>query len=202
MWATDRWRVDDHHESLWLVRRSPWGNAGAAPEGSSSAEAEAEALPAAAAVARVISWFPTGWTGNERLLAEICLSLEGVFPASDVPDADWLHGTVRRALLDGRLVALRMRFPAAVEGFAKDEEEPPAPPREVRAEKTWIEIELVDDDDPPKPMAFKRYRVELPDGSVREAMLDANGMAWLTGIDPGECQVRFPDFDSRDWGAV
>lgn len=188
----ERWRVDDAHENIWLARRSPWGDV-------DTGNAGAETLSAAAAVACLRAWFPAGWIGNGALLAEICLALEGVFPGGCAPDGDWLHGTVRRALLDGRLIAFRMPFPAPVEGFAKEEEEPPAPPREVREEKTWIEIVLVDDGDPPQPMAFKRYRIELPDGSVREGMLDQHGAAQLEGIDPGECLVSFPDFDSRDW---
>jgi hypothetical protein len=186
----DRWRVD-LHEAIWLVQRSPWGG-DAAPAGG-------EALSASAALARLPAWFPEGWGGDERLLADICLSLEGAFPSSGVPEGGWLRRTVRRAIEDGRLVAFRMPLGGPVEGFAEEEEEAVTPRRPVREEKTWIEIALVDDADPPQPVPFARYRIELPNGSPREGILDANGRARLVGIDPGECLVSFPDFDRRDW---
>lgn len=187
----DRWRVD-LHEAIWLARSSPWGGAEALPFG-------AETLSAAAAVARVGGWFPQGWGSDERTLAEICLSLEGAFPGSGIPESGWLHEVVYRALEDGRLVAFRMPFDGPGEGFAEDEEEPPTQPRAVREEKTWIEIQLVDDEEPPRPVAFAKYRVELPNGRVETGMLDASGCARLSGIDPGECQVAFPDFHGEDW---
>jgi hypothetical protein len=80
------------------------------------------------------------------------------------------------------------------------EEEKPAPPPERAApveEKTWIGIRLVDDGDPPRPIPFRRYKVELPDGSTREGTLDGDGVARITGIDPGQCQVTFPGVDAR-----
>jgi len=191
MVAGERWRVDDPHESIWLVLRGPWDGTGALPPST-------ETLATAAAVARLSSWFPEGWGADERLLGEICLSLEGAFPASGVPESGWLHGTVRRALQDGRLVALRMPFPGPGEGFAQEEEEPPTPRRVVQEEKTWIEVVLMDDDDPPQPVAFAKYRIELPNGRVEAGMLDANGRARVSGLDPGTCKVTFPDFDGRD----
>jgi hypothetical protein len=92
-----------------------------------------------------------------------------------------------------------MQFPGPGEGFAKEEEEPPARRRAVQERNTWVEIVLVDDEAPPQPVAFARYRIELPNGRVETGMLDENGRARIEGIDPGECQVSFPDFDARDW---
>lgn len=80
-----------------------------------------------------------------------------------------------------------------------EDDEAAGPARAPREEKTWIEIVLTDDDDPPRPVAFARYRIELPDGSTREGILDDHGKARLVDIDPGTCQVSFPSFDGRDW---
>lgn len=62
---------------------------------------------------------------------------------------------------------------------------------------TWIEIELVGEDDKPVPGA--RYRVTLPDGAVDEGTLDHNGWARIEGFADGACQVTFPDLDQEAW---
>lgn len=64
-------------------------------------------------------------------------------------------------------------------------------------QKTWIEIELKDDDGNPVPN--ERYRIRLADGSTREGHLDANGRARVDGIEPGTAQVSFPDIDANEW---
>ncbi|MFO0551643.1 MAG: hypothetical protein U0271_24870 [Polyangiaceae bacterium] len=75
----------------------------------------------------------------------------------------------------------------------------PSRRRDREEEKTWIAIRLVDDADPPKPVPFRRYIIELPDGSTHEGNLDGNGMARVSGIDPGKCRVTFPDLDPKSW---
>jgi hypothetical protein len=63
--------------------------------------------------------------------------------------------------------------------------------------KSWIEIELIDEDDEPVP--GERYQIELPDGSVARGTLDQNGFARVDGIDPGTCKVTFPELDKEAW---
>jgi len=64
--------------------------------------------------------------------------------------------------------------------------------------KSWIEIELVDEDDNPIP--GERYKVTLPDGkTVAEGTLDENGFARVDGIDPGNCKITFPSLDKDAW---
>ena len=72
----------------------------------------------------------------------------------------------------------------------------PAPPARARP-KTWVAIELVDEDG--NPIAGEKYRVELPDGSVAEGALDAQGHARFDAIDPGSCKVSFPDIHATEW---
>jgi Rhs element Vgr protein len=62
---------------------------------------------------------------------------------------------------------------------------------------SWIEIELLDEAS--KPVAGEKYRIELPDGTPREGMLDSSGRARIDGIEPGSCKVSFPDRDAKDW---
>lgn len=107
---------------------------------------------------------------------------------------------VVRLVARGLLVAERAE--AAVLWGVDGEGEDEAPigeeaPRAKEEPKTWIEIEMIDMADQPVPNL--RYVIELPDGSERTGMLDQRGRARVDGIDPGECKVRFPDFDQDAW---
>jgi hypothetical protein len=72
-----------------------------------------------------------------------------------------------------------------------------APPPPPKPKKTWVEVELLDWEG--NPAANERYEIRLPDGSLQEGRLDASGRARFTGIDPGTCEVTFPEFDGREW---
>ena len=72
------------------------------------------------------------------------------------------------------------------------------PESEEAEEKTaWIEIELVDEEDEPVP--GEKYEVKLPDGSVAKGTLDGDGFARIEGIDPGTCEITFPNLDKDAW---
>ncbi len=77
---------------------------------------------------------------------------------------------------------------------------PPADDEEDDTEKTWIEIELVDESD--EPVAGEKYRITVPDGRVASGTLDGNGFARVDGIDPGTCQITFPDLDKDAWEKI
>ncbi len=62
---------------------------------------------------------------------------------------------------------------------------------------SWIEIELVGEDD--KPIPGEKYRITLPDNSVDEGTLDDKGFARVEGFASGACQVTFPDLDQDAW---
>ena len=64
-------------------------------------------------------------------------------------------------------------------------------------EQTWIEVELLDDDD--KPVPGERFQIELPDGRTVSGTLDQNGHARVEGIQPGSCKVTFPNLDKDAW---
>jgi len=72
------------------------------------------------------------------------------------------------------------------------------PTETEKEEKSWIEIELVDEDGIPVP--GEKYIVKLPDGTtVASGTLDEKGFARVDGIDPGSCKVTFPNFDGERW---
>jgi type VI secretion system secreted protein VgrG len=67
-----------------------------------------------------------------------------------------------------------------------------------KTKEHWIEIKLVDDDGNPVP--GEPYKITLPDGTtVADGTLDDKGLARVDNIDPGNCQVTFPNLDKKDW---
>ena len=71
-------------------------------------------------------------------------------------------------------------------------------PHKPDEEKTsWIEIEMVDEENEPVP--GEKYKITLPDDSVAQGTLDDKGFARVDGIDPGNCQICFPDIDKYQW---
>ncbi len=71
------------------------------------------------------------------------------------------------------------------------------PSEDETTEKSWIEIELLDEQD--KPIPGEPYEVKLPDGSVAHGTLDNKGFARIEGFEPGQCQVTFPRLDQDVW---
>jgi len=64
--------------------------------------------------------------------------------------------------------------------------------------KHYIEIKLVDDNGDPVP--GEPYKITLPDGTtVADGTLDDKGFARVDNIDPGTCQVTFPNLDKDSW---
>jgi hypothetical protein len=69
---------------------------------------------------------------------------------------------------------------------------------EPKEKKTsWIEIELVGEDD--KPIPGGKYKITLPDATVDEGTLDQNGFARVEGFEKGQCKITFPDLDQDAW---
>lgn len=90
--------------------------------------------------------------------------------------------------------------PVVVPLLADKPEKKAAPGKDKKEEQAWVAIELIDEEG--KPVAGARYRLVLPDGSVREGQLDAKGTAHVEGIAPGQCKVSFPDLDPDAWSTV
>jgi hypothetical protein len=71
--------------------------------------------------------------------------------------------------------------------------------RETESEETsWVEIELKDDEGNPVP--YESYKVVTPEGKIRRGKLDKDGLARVDGIDPGNCEITFPNLDKEGWG--
>lgn len=70
---------------------------------------------------------------------------------------------------------------------------------EPLGERTWIEIEieieLFDMDGAPVP--YEADWIKLPDGTLRTGRLDGMGRAYFNDLDPGQCEIRWPDRDGE-----
>jgi hypothetical protein len=60
-----------------------------------------------------------------------------------------------------------------------------------------LAIELIDDAGNPVPN--ENYIVVVPEGVKKTGRLDAKGRAYIGDIDPGSCDISFPDIDGREW---
>ncbi len=76
----------------------------------------------------------------------------------------------------------------------------PATEEEAEEKKSWIEIEMVDEEDEPVP--GEKYKITLPDDSVAQGTLDEKGFARVEGIDPGTCKITFPELDKDAWEKI
>ena len=77
------------------------------------------------------------------------------------------------------------------------------PPEEGEADEeelSWIEIELVGEDD--KPIPGEEYRITMPDDTVKSGTLDDKGLARVERIKKGTCKVTFPGLDKDAWEKV
>ena len=87
--------------------------------------------------------------------------------------------------------------PPAEEGGKAAEE---AQKKGEEKKTSWIEIELVGEDDEGIP--GEKYRITLPDDSVADGTLDEKGCARVEGFDKGACIVCFPDLDKEAWDKI
>jgi hypothetical protein len=150
----------------------------------------------------------TAVRGDGPLLADVrslVVPLLGLYSPNRMSDTDIVNGLVL-LLQSGRLMAVECRLPVeerpALERPRPRPINPRAvlPPRPKLAEdppRTWIEIELVDTAN--KPIPNQRYRIKLTDGDWREGVLDNKGRARFSDIDPGNCDITFPDIHAREW---
>jgi hypothetical protein len=123
--------------------------------------------------------------------------------AFDDPSDEDIEKDLLHAFLKQTLFLLRRR----TYGDGGDETEEAAPlvaagpaGRVSDTKVTWVEVVMVDENE--KPMSGIRYKLSITDGTMREGTLDSNGSVRINGIDPGTCELTFPDVDAREWHRV
>jgi len=71
-------------------------------------------------------------------------------------------------------------------------------PKEDEEEKSWLEVELIDEAD--EPVAGEKVLVTLPDGKVYTGRTGPDGVLKVTGVEKGAtCKICFPDLDKDAW---
>ncbi len=71
------------------------------------------------------------------------------------------------------------------------------PATEDPKKKSWLKLKLVDEEG--KPVPGERYEVITSDGKKRSGTLNNKGEAEVKGIEPGNCDVTFPNLDKDAW---
>lgn len=63
--------------------------------------------------------------------------------------------------------------------------------------RAWIGVRLLDDGG--EPVKGERYTLKLPDSKVEEGVLDEYGTVYYGDLDPGSCELSFPDLPGELW---
>jgi type VI secretion system secreted protein VgrG len=71
------------------------------------------------------------------------------------------------------------------------------PAKEDPKKKSWIKLKLVDEEG--KPVPGEAYEIKTSDGKYRTGSLNNKGEAHVKGIEPGNCEVTFPNLDKDAW---
>ena len=69
--------------------------------------------------------------------------------------------------------------------------------KDETAAQSWIEIELVGEDEAPIP--GEAYKLTLSNGAVANGTLNEKGFARIEGIESGSCKITFPNLDKEAW---
>jgi hypothetical protein len=79
------------------------------------------------------------------------------------------------------------------------EGEPEEREPEEDEEKTWIEIQLVDEADDPVP--GQAWKITHPDGTtVARGRTNSEGVGRVSGVEnPGNCTITFTELDKEAW---
>jgi len=75
-----------------------------------------------------------------------------------------------------------------------------APASSAARKKAWIEIKLLDHQG--KPVPKQPFRIKFPDGSTDQGRLNDFGEAEYYGINPGTCQICFPELGNDEYEPV
>ncbi|WP_434420361.1 hypothetical protein [Nannocystis pusilla] len=131
-----------------------------------------------------------------RIPAGVC---EVFFPELDAGAWESAAQAVERKSAEQAAAARNAEIAAQRAAAAKSQ---PAVTRaaETVAPTHWLEIQLVDEDG--EGIAGQSYLIVAPDGGEWRGRTDEAGVARLSPVPAGICQVSFPDLDAEAWVPV
>ena len=74
---------------------------------------------------------------------------------------------------------------------------PSSSPTNDPTRRSWVEIELIGDDD--APVRYARYRITTATGEVREGWTDESGRARVDGLPDGDYTLALLELDADNW---
>ena len=111
---------------------------------------------------------------------------------------------LRRAVESGELVMITEEggegWRGAVAAQRASEAAAPPPAESPRPTKTWIEF-LVEDM-AGQPIAGRKYRATLTDGTKKTGQTDSSGLVRFDELDPGLCEFVLEGLDGNAWEEV
>ena len=106
-------------------------------------------------------------------------------------------GMLEREVERRNLAVLAQAIAPIILGAARAPKPLAEPPRqrEPRRERAWIDIEVVDDSVPPRPLGAVRFHLRMPDGSTRDGAFDGEGQLHVDDVEPGRAWLEVKDVE-------
>jgi hypothetical protein len=148
-------------------------------------------------------WILEDWMrdpSTAEMLTKLDRELHGTSSRDGLRHAERLREVARRLADDLRFESIVLQRVRQV-GFSGTDgrpEAPSAPQPAPSVAKTWIEVVLLDEDTR-APLSDELVRLVAPSGEVHERRTNAQGSLRLERLDPGSCDVCFPQFDGGEW---
>lgn len=122
-----------------------------------------------------------------RDLLELQTLARAIYPHTGPLGSGLPLRSIRTAFETGRWVLLARATGGILQRAEEDGERESVQEqlRTAKELKTWVEMEVVDEDG--RPMAGEPFVCMLPDGRIIEGKLDGRGKVRFDGIDPGNC---------------
>jgi type VI secretion system secreted protein VgrG len=76
---------------------------------------------------------------------------------------------------------------------------PPLDVDELEERRSFIEIRIVDASDEERGVANERVLIKLPNGEIREAVTDADGLVRIDDCEVGTAEFQLPDRGDHEW---
>lgn len=151
-------------------------------------------------------WLVRGWLRDPSLRGPLLAMLDELDPTRPLGrarglDIGMLSWLLTSAIEEARIAVLEdVWTPVAGIPAEPTDLPPPKPQKPATVTADWVAIRVTTDKG--RPLVGARYRITLPDGGIRQGILDADGRVDIRNITSGPCDIVLPDFDASEWGVA